>query len=250
MKILAVRPLADRAVTFDLADRAGPDTAARITTALGLIDAAVAAGSLPGVTETAASFSSVTLHYDCLHTDQAALVAQIRALLASADNRAPGAAGRHWTLPCCYDGDAGIDLADLSAALALPVADIIARHAATRFQVYALGFLPGLPFLGDLPADLARPRRTTPRTHVPAGSVAIANRMCVIYPWDSPGGWHIVGRCPVPLFDIARNATHPALLAVGDSVQFTPASAAECAAIAAGAARGRTDPARFLTQVV
>ncbi len=250
MNILAVRPLADRAVTFDLADRAGPDAAARIAAALGLINGAVAAGALPGVTETAASFSSLTVHYDCLFTDQATLVAQITALLAGGTDKTPAAAGRHWTLPCCYEGEAGIDLADLSEALALPVADIIARHAATRFQVYALGFLPGLPFLGDLPADLALPRRSTPRTHVPAGSVAIANRMCVIYPWDSPGGWHIVGHCPVPLFDIARDVSHPALLSVGDIVQFVPASAATCAANGSDFAQGHFDPARFLAPAV
>jgi KipI family sensor histidine kinase inhibitor len=76
--------------------------------------------------------------------------------------------------------------------------------------------------MGQLPAELARPRRREPRTRVSAGSVAIANRMCVIYPWESPGGWHIVGACPVPLFDVAR--ADPVLLSVGDRVRFIPIS--------------------------
>ncbi len=245
MRILAFRPLADRAITVDLADRAGPEAAGRIASALARIEAAIAQGDLPGVEETAASFSSLTLHYDCLRTSQADLVARLGRLLADLPEGTAGQSGRLWRLPCCYAPELGIDLASLSETLALPVAEIIARHAATDFQTYALGFLPGLPFLGDLPEALALPRRGSPRTLVPAGSVAIANRMCVIYPWDSPGGWHIVGRCPVPLFDPVRTA-HPALLAVGDRVRFRPVTVQEADRIAQGFAEGTGDVSTFL----
>lgn len=245
MNVLAFRPLADRAITVDLADRAGPEAARRIASALARIEDAIAQGGLPGVEETAASFSSLTLHYDCLRTSQADLVARLGRLLADLPDVGAGQAGRLWHLPCCYAPEHGIDLAALSEALSLPVAEIVARHAATEFQTYALGFLPGLPFLGDLPEALSQPRRTSPRTLVPAGSVAIANRMCVVYPWDSPGGWHIVGRCPVPLFDPARTA-HPALLAVGDRVQFRPVTSAEADRIARHFAERTGDVSAFL----
>jgi len=245
MTVLAFRPLADRAVTVDLADRAGPKSARRIASALARIEEAITQGNLQGVEETAASFSSLTIHYDCLHLSQADLVAKLRALLADLPEDATEQAGRLWHLPCCYAPEYGIDLASLADTLSLPVAEIVARHAATEFQTYALGFLPGLPFLGDLPAELALPRRASPRTLVPAGSVAIANRMCVIYPWDSPGGWHIVGRCPVPLFDPSRDAK-PALLSVGDRVRFLAVTATEADQIAAAFAEGTADVTAFL----
>lgn len=245
MTILAFRPLADRAVTVDLADRAGPDAARRIASAKARIEAAVAAGDLPGVEETAASFSSLTLHYDCLRTSQADLVARLGRLLANLPDEGVAQTDRLWRLPCCYAPEHGLDLGTLSETLSLPVAEIIARHAATDFQVYALGFLPGLPFLGDLPEALALPRRASPRTLVPSGSVAIANRMCVIYPWDSPGGWHVVGRCPLPLFNPAR-ADRPALLAVGDRVRFDPVTVAESDRIAETFANGKGDVSDFL----
>lgn len=240
MKILAVRPLADRAVTLDLAEAPGADAAAAVGAALRAIEAAAAAGALAGLEEAAGAFCSVTLHYDPCATSQAVLVGKLHEILAPVA-RAEAAEGVLWQLPCCYEAPHAIDLTDLAAFLCLPAAEIAARHAGVEFRVHALGFLPGLPFLGELPPDLARPRRTEPRTAVPAGSVAIANRMCVIYPWISPGGWHIVGACPVPLFDAGREV--PALLGVGDRVRFIPVAAAEFDRIAADA--GRTDPAIY-----
>lgn len=217
MKILAIRPLGDSAVTFDLAEEPGAEAAGRVRAAHAAVEQAIQAGDLPGAEEAAAAFRSLTLHYDPLVGRQAELVRTIEALLEPIE---PGlqAKGRLWSLPCCYDPSVGIDLSDLSTFLNLPASEIVARHAAVTFSVHALGFLPGLPFLGELPAELARPRRREPRTQVPAGSVAIANRMCVIYPWESPGGWHIVGACPVPLFDVTR--ADPVLLSVGDEVRF------------------------------
>lgn len=224
MRIGAIRPLADTAVTLELATAAGAEASARVAAAMEAIRLAMASGVLVGVSEVAAAFCSVTVHYDCLRIAQAELNDRLTAIL---DPIMPAGrpAGRSWLLPCCYDAEMGVDLGSLADTLALDRDRIIAIHQQTTFYVYALGFLPGLPFLGDLPAELARPRRTEPRTRVPAGSVAIANRMCVIYPWNSPGGWHIVGRCPVPLFDISFEV--PALIAAGDSIRFRPVSLEE-----------------------
>ncbi|MDP3197199.1 5-oxoprolinase subunit PxpB [Tabrizicola sp.] len=219
MRIGAVRSLADTAVTLEMATSVGLEASAKVSAALGAIEQAMASGALPGVSEVAAAFCSVTVHYDCLQITQSDLADRLTGLLGKvAPTERPE--GRSWLLPCCYHPELGLDLASLSEALSLDPDRIVALHQATTFHVYALGFLPGLPFLGDLPPDLARPRRTEPRLRVPAGSVAIANRMCVIYPWNSPGGWHIVGRCPVPLFDITCDV--PALLAAGDSIRFKP----------------------------
>lgn len=245
MIALRLRPLADRAVTIDLADAAGTEAAACVAAAQAAIAAAVAAGHLPGVRDVAGAFASVTVHYDCLETSQERLIAALEDVIAPLQPQA-AATGRLWSLPCAYGAAHGPDLPDVAAALGLEPATIIDRHSATTFTVLALGFLPGLPFLGDLPPELARPRRSEPRTRVPAGSVAIANRLCVIYPWDSPGGWHLIGRCPVQLFDIRRNP--PALLAVGDRLRFHPVTEAELAAITGDLARGaRGGPEAFLT---
>ena len=224
MRIAAIRPLADTAVTLELATAVGAAASARVAAALAAIEQAMARGALPGVSEVAAAFCSVTVHYDCLVIAQSDLTARLTALLDPV-TPAARATGRSWLLPCCYDAEFGLDLGSLAQDLTLDAARIVDLHQATTFHVYALGFLPGLPFLGDLPAELARPRRSEPRLRVPAGSIAIANRMCVIYPWNSPGGWHILGRCPVPLFDIT--CAVPALIAVGDSVRFRSVTQAE-----------------------
>lgn len=224
MRIGAIRPLADSAVTLELSGAVGAEASAMVAAAHAAIEKAILAGVLTGVSEVAAAFCSVTVHYDCLSIAQADLINRLTALL---DPITPAGrpVGRSWLLPCCYDAELGLDLGALAQDLAMDREQIVAAHQQTTFYVYALGFLPGLPFLGDLPPELARPRRAEPRTRVPAGSVAIANRMCVIYPWNSPGGWHIVGRCPVPLFDISCEV--PALIAAGDSVRFRSVSLQE-----------------------
>jgi len=239
VQVLAVRSLADHAVTLLLAERPGPGATRLVGAAARAIGAGIAEGSLPGAGEVAPGFVSLTVTHDGLLLPQAELVARLRAILAPIGEE-PEAAGRLWHLPCAYDD--GIDLPELAAALGLAADEIVARHAATEFSVLALGFLPGLPFLGDLPAALARPRRPAPRLKVPKGAVAIANRQCVIYPWESPGGWHILGTCPVPLFDPGREV--PALLAAGDRLRFVPVSVAEARAIAAAP----PEPQRFLVR--
>jgi len=239
MELIAARPLADRAVTFELATRVGPEAAARVGAAQARLAAMLEEGELPGALELSRAFCSITLHYDPLRGRQADLVARVRAAL---EDTAPAAHadGRLWRLPCCYEGE---DLDDLAARLKLSREEIAVRHAETVHEVYAIGFLPGLPFMGELPEGFSVPRRTSPRTRVPQGSVAIANGLTVIYPFESPGGWHIVGRCPVPLFDTER-AT-PALLAAGDRVRFDPVARNEFDRIGAALDCGDIDPASF-----
>ena len=242
MHIEAIRPLADTALTLELSGAVGAEASARVAAGHQAIERAVASGILIGVSEVAAAFCSLTVHYDCLQIAQADLIAQLTTLLDAITPEARPA-GRSWLLPCCYDTTMGLDLAALEQDLGMDCEQIISIHQETSFHVYALGFLPGLPFLGELPSALARPRRTEPRTRVPSGSVAIANRMCVIYPWNSPGGWHIVGRCPVPLFDISRPI--PALIAVGDCVRFRSVSIEEFGDLHRNLYAATCEPASF-----
>lgn len=133
--------------------------------------------------------------------------------------------GRFVEIPVCYDGEFGPDLADVARHTGLSVEEVIARHSAVEYRVHCLGFAPGFPYLGGLPPELATPRRATPRQGVPAGSVAIGGAQTGIYPQSSPGGWNVIGRTPLRLFDADREP--PALLKAGDRVRFRPITRGE-----------------------
>lgn len=242
VEIEAIRPLADTAFTLDLAPAIGDDAARRVHTATSVLNAAIAAGQLPGVTEVAAAFRSVTVHHDPLLSDRAMVLKTVLALL---DRTEPVASltGTLWTLPVCHDSDFAPDLADVATRTGLHPDQVIERHLAPVYSVYCIGFLPGFPFMGDIDAALRLPRRTSPRTRVPAGSVSIALGMTAIYPWESPGGWHLLGRCPVPLFDSTRPA--PALLSAGDRVRFRAIGRDDYDRFAAATAAGTLDLTQF-----
>jgi inhibitor of KinA len=184
---------------------------------------------LPGVVETVPTFRSLMVHYDPLVTSRAELEGAIASLL----DRGPGprAAATLWRVPVCYEDEFAPDLAEVARLTGLAPGEVVTLHSGVRYHVYMLGFLPGFPYMGDLPAALALPRRADPRVRVPAGSVSIATSLTAIYPYESPGGWHLIGTTPVRLFDIER--APPALLAPGDAVLFEPIDAAAFAAIKA-----------------
>ncbi len=183
---------------------------------------------LGGVTETVPSFRSLLVHYDPLATSAERLAEQISGLIGG--DAAPQASGRLWRIPACHDDEFAPDLAEVATTAGLTPDEAIALHGATRYHVYMIGFLPGFPYLGDLPEALRLPRRENPRVKVPAGSLAIAASMTAVYTYESPGGWHLIGRTPVPLFD--PRAEPPALLRPGDAVVFEPIPRAEFERIA------------------
>lgn len=237
----------DAAVTVEFGDQISADLVARVAALQQALDAARESGALPGVVETVPTFRSLTVIYDPLLTRRALIDPVLRALLVQTSQAMP-AAGRRWRLPACYGsagGDNfGADLGDVAAATGLSPEAVVQMHSSTVFSVYVLGFMPGFAFMGGLPAALQMPRRREPRLRVPAGSVAIAGSLTGIYPWQSPGGWQLVGRCPVPMFDAAL--TTPALLAPGDSVRFEPVSAERCADLLAMVRAGRFDTRSLL----
>ena len=134
-------------------------------------------------------------------------------------------AGRKRSIPVVYGGGAGPDLARVAELCGLSEGEVIERHAANELHVLFDGFAPGFAYLGDLPDELRVPRLETPRTRTPAGSVGIAGPMSGIYPAALPGGWRIVGRTPITLFDPRRDP--PAYLVPGDTVRFEPIDAAD-----------------------
>ena len=135
-------------------------------------------------------------------------------------------------IPVCYGGEFGPDLEFVAQSHGLSPEEVIRLHSEPVYQVYMIGFTPGFPFLGGLPKILHTPRRETPRTRVPAGSVGIANDQTGIYPIESPGGWQLIGRTPLKIFDPKRS--NPFLLKAGDLLKFKPISPDEYRRLAEG----------------
>jgi KipI family sensor histidine kinase inhibitor len=204
--------LGDAALTMEFGDRIDRELHARV------MAAQAALPRLPGITDVVPTYRSLTVHFDPLQLAHAALEHELRAAAESPMEKSV-LAGRRWEIPVCFGGDFGPDLAAVASATGHSEAHIIEALCALELRVFLIGFLPGFPYLGELPDSLRLPRRTTPRTAVPANSVAIAGAQAAIYPWQSPGGWHLLGRTPLCLFD-ASNAARPALLAPGDTVCF------------------------------
>lgn len=201
-------------------------------------------GALPGLIETVPTFRSLLVVYDPQVTSRRTLEAAVGALIPATVD-APDD-GRLWRLPACYDPDLAPDLVDLAAAGGLTATEAVALHAGATYFVYMLGFMPGFAYMGGLAAPLNRPRRREPRVAVPAGSVAVAGPLTTVYPWESPGGWHLIGRCPVPLFDAAR--PNPVLLAAGDRVTFEPVDRRRFDALRADVETGVFDPDTLLVR--
>ncbi|MDQ6748359.1 MAG: 5-oxoprolinase subunit PxpB [Candidatus Dormibacteraeota bacterium] len=202
-------PLGDAAMVVELG--------ARIDTALNARCHALAAAlnRRPGVREACAGYSTVTVHYDPERTTLTALRAAITRLLAAKTRVGPS--GRLHRIPVDYDGP---DLAEAAGLLGITTTELISTHASAIYRVFMVGFVPGWAYLGPLPALLHLPRRRVPRTHVPAGSVAIAGEQTGVYPLATPGGWHLIGRTSVPMF--LPDSDPPSLFRPGDRVKFHP----------------------------
>jgi inhibitor of KinA len=213
----------DRALVVEFGDRIDRALSNEVLR----LDASVRSSRLPGLVETVPTFRSLMVHYDPVATTFADLERAITSVL----DRQPGprAATTLWRVPVCYEGSFAPDLGEVANRTGLSPSEVVALHSGTRYHVYMLGFLPGFPYMGDLPPGLALPRRADPRLRVPAGSVSIATTLTAIYPYESPGGWHLIGATPVRLFDPARS--RPALLEPGDIVRFEPIDPASFASI-------------------
>jgi inhibitor of KinA len=211
----------DGAITVEFDTRIDAAVVDRVGAFDRAIAAACACGELPGVVETMPTFRSLTVLYDPLRTRRSTLEPALLRLLEGGAAAAPPSP-RRWRLPAVYGGAHGADLGDVATAVGLSADAVVELHAATEFTVFMIGFMPGFAFIGGLPPALSVPRLREPRLRVPAGSVAITGPLTAVYPWESPGGWRLIGRSPVRLFD--AQASPPALLAPGDRVRFEAVS--------------------------
>jgi inhibitor of KinA len=223
-------PCGDTALAVELGDRVDR----RVSALVLALAARVKAAAIAGIVEMVPTFRSLMIHYDPLTVQQSELKAHLASLLSGLD--APDSPCQLWRLPVCYHESLAPDLAEVARRSGLSQERVVERHSAVTYHVYMVGFLPGYPYLGDLPPELALPRRENPRTAVPAGSVAIATTLTAVYTLESPGGWHLIGRTPAPLWDAQRDP--PAVLGAGDRVRFEPISLGDYEALSRRSSAG------------
>lgn len=213
---MTVCSLGDSALLLSISDEIDDTVSVRVRAA---VDALVGA-RIAGVVDVVPAFGTVTVFYDIARVGAYSVFAErITDVATRAIGSAPRAsAGRLIEIPVCYDGGFGLDLGDIAFHAGASAEQAIEWHAAAEYRVHAIGFVPGFGYLGGLPRKLHVPRRSTPRPSVPAGSVGIGGPQTGVYPVTTPGGWNIIGRTPVRMFDPAR--AEPSALRAGDRVRF------------------------------
>ncbi len=217
---MRILPLGDTALLIDLGDTPDALTAAKVLQ----LGRALESALLPGVLAVVPAFTTIGVHYDGSLSGREELIeAWIRAIAPGPGRDAADV--RTIEIPVCYGNEFGPDLAEVAQACGITPEEVAALHAGAQYDVRVIGFAPGFPYLAGLPKALQRPRRPTPRVRVSAGSVAIAGTRTGIYPLESPGGWHVIGRTPLALFTPMEDP--PVLLRRGDRIRFQPITPAQ-----------------------
>jgi inhibitor of KinA len=230
------QPAGDLAVLVELEGDIGDELSTRLRALEMLVESTIA-----GVHEIVPAFRSLLVYYDPLTIGYRSLCNAIAALAPRASSTSLPKS-RVVELPCCYgDPELGFDLDAVAQRLGLAGADLIALHSGAEYLVYFIGFAPGQPYLTGTPEHLVIPRLDTPRTSTPPGSVAIGGTQSCIYSVESPGGFWVLGRTPVPIYD--RGAADPILLRAGDRLRFRAIDRREFDEIAAEVAARAYEPA-------
>ena len=230
---MEIVPLGDSALIVRVVDDFARDPEASLNAVLAALRSLEAA-AIPGVIELAPAYTTIGVFFDPARIESAdsdhspfdVLSAKIQSILnASSFENETEIEAPLVEIPVCYDREFAPDLADVARVAGLAEAEVIRRHASAAYRVNCVGFIAGFPFLSGLPSELATPRRAVPRKEVPAGSVAIGGAQTGVYPRKSPGGWNVIGRTPLRLFDVQREP--PAMLRAGDRVRFRKVSREE-----------------------
>ena len=223
-----VLPVGDSAVLVEFGDSIEPEVNDRVYA----FAASVTSAGIAGVEELVPTYRSLLVQYDLHKVTYEDLAVRLEDLTQAAegptDTAERGSVVVH--IPVAYGGEYGPDLGDVADHNGLSSQEVIDIHSGTGYRVFMLGFAPGFPYLGGMDERIACPRLQTPRVRVPAGSVGIAESQTGVYPNESPGGWRIIGRTPVKLFD--PNAEPPAAILPGSKVVFDPVSESEYQSIA------------------
>jgi inhibitor of KinA len=210
-----ISPLGDSAITVKLGDGISEALSELVVQR----SEAIAAEAIAGVSDVVPSYGSLTVHYEPRTISFAAVRKRILSMKWEADTAGESVREAvHHTIPVRYDGE---DLPDVARLTGIDVDEVVRIHSSGDYRVFVIGFVPGFAYLGPLDSRLVLPRRESPRKRVPAGSVAIAENQTGVYPSETPGGWHLIGRTDLKMFDVSR--IRPSMLAVGDRVRFVAA---------------------------
>ncbi len=207
-------PLGDSAITVAL----GEGISRSLSVEVLRVAEGLRAASIRGVTEIVPAYATLGVFYDPLRVNFDELRDWLRPIVEQsldAQTSEGSSPARTIRIPVWYDGE---DLADVAERTSHTVEEVIELHSSREYYVYVIGFVPGFAYLGEIDSSLVLPRRSTPRKRVPAGSVGIAEAQTGVYPFATPGGWHLIGRTDAKMFDVER--AEPALLRAGDRVVF------------------------------
>ena len=219
--VIDIHPYGDSALLVNFEQRIAPEINARVLD----LDEAIDSAGLPGIAFRIPAYCSLTVGYDPMVVPFETLREQIAALARSVATAGEQRPSRKLKIPACYEEPYALDIEDVSRQTGLSRQEIIDLHTGTKFRVYMLGFLPGFAYMGRLQEVLACSRKATPRVRVPAQSVGLAGFQTGIYPSEAPGGWQIIGRTPLRVFDGAKE--DPFFFRPGDEVAFEAISAKE-----------------------
>ncbi len=208
-------PAGDRALSIELGDEISPEINRRVHS----LSRAIEASGIPGVVDLVPTYRALLVYYDPLTLSLAELMERLAGVEQTAGQAVPGTA-RVVEIPALYGGEYGPDLEFVADHSGLSQEEVVRVHTGMDYLIYGMGFTPGFAYLGGMSERIATPRLQTPRTLIPAGSVGIAERQTGVYPIASPGGWRLIGRTPVQLFDAGRDP--PVLAGPGDYVRFVP----------------------------
>ena len=216
-------PLGDKAVLAELSETLDLEVNARIQR----LARAVRQRNAPWVRDVVPALASLALHFDRtrLPGGASALDAARKLITDCLADGSPDPDTRTIELPVCYEGEFAPDLEEVASRCKLTASEVVRIHAGSEHRVLMIGFVPGHPYIGGLDPRLSVPRRATPRARVPIGSIATANAQTVVYPYDSPSGWSVIGRTCERIFDARREP--PSLMSAGDRVKFVPITRAE-----------------------
>jgi KipI family sensor histidine kinase inhibitor len=231
-------PQGEGAIAVELGDAVDADLNARVHALARAVSRRLGAQ----VVEVVPAYASLLVIFDPLRVPRERLERQLAALAGEVADVRAAPPRRVVRVPVCYGGELGPDLGEVARRTGLPPAEVVALHAAPVYRVYLLGFTPGFPYLGGMDRRIACPRLASPRLRVAPGSVAIGGEQTGIYPVESPGGWRVLGRTPLRLFDPAPGAKHPFLLAAGDGLRFVPVERGAYEAAARAVSEGRFRP--------